>query len=71
VQQRRKARGTGKPPALPRLVEAVIVLATEPPPARGLVLHLPGGCRVEVADEGQAKVAAALLRALCAGGAGC
>ena len=32
--------------------------------ARALVVHLPGGGRVEVADEGQVKMVAALLRAL-------
>jgi len=71
VQQRRKSRGAGKPLALPRLVEAVVARAEALPSVRALVVHLPGGGRVEVADEGQAKVAAALLRAFCAGGAGC
>ena len=71
VQQRRKARGAGKPPALPRLVEAVVAQAEALPSVRALVVHLPGGARAEVADEWQAKMAAALLRELCAGGAGC
>ena len=71
VQQRRKARGAGKPDAWPRLVEAVVAQAEALPSVRALVVHLPGGARAEVADEGQAKMAAALLRELCAGGAGC
>ena len=71
VQQRRKARGAGKPPALPRLVEAVVAQAEALPSSWAVVVHLPGGGRVEVADEGQAKVAAVLLRELCAGGVGC
>jgi hypothetical protein len=37
---------------------------------RVLVVHLPGGARVEVADAAQAVVAAHLLRAL-GGGAVC
>jgi hypothetical protein len=41
------------------------------PSIRAVVVHLPGGGRVEVADEGQAKLAAVLLRELYAGGAGC
>ena len=46
-------------------------------------MELPGGARIEIADEAQAQLAAVLLRALgaaegrvaasplCAGGAGC
>jgi transposase-like protein len=71
VQQRRKALGAGKPPTLPRLVEAVVARAEALPSIRALVVHLPGGGHVEVGDEGQAKMAAVLLRELCAGGAGC
>lgn len=37
-------------------------------PARGVMLHLPGGVRMEVAHADQAPLAAALLRALSAGG---
>jgi hypothetical protein len=71
VQQRRGERHAGKSVALPRLVEAVVAQAEALPPARAVVVHLPGGGRVEVADEGQVKMVAALLRALCTGGAGC
>jgi len=71
VQRRRRERHAGKSVALPRLVEAVVTQAEASPPARALVVHLPGGGRVEVADEGQAKVAAVLLRELGAGGVGC
>jgi len=71
VQRRRRERQAGKPPALPRLVEAVVAQPEALPSIRTVVVHLPGGGRAEVADGGQAKMAAALLRALCAGGAGC
>jgi transposase-like protein len=71
VQQRRRERRGGKSVALPRLVEAVVAQAEVSPAARAVVVHLPGGGRVEVADEGQAKMAAVLLQALAAGGAGC
>jgi len=71
VQQRRRERQAGKSVALPRLVEAVVAQAEALPSIRALVVHLPGGGRLEVADEGQAKMAAVLLRALCAGGVGC
>jgi len=71
VQQRRRERQAGKPVALPRLVEAVVAQAEALPASRAVVVHLPGGGRVEVADEAQAKVAAVLLRELGMGGAGC
>ena len=71
VQQRRRERHAGKPVALPRLVEAVVAQAEALPSSRAVVVHLPGGGRVEVADEGQAKVAAVLLRELGMGGVGC
>lgn len=58
-----RPKPTGRKPAL-RLVEAVV----EPPPAPAagtlLVLQLPGGVRVEVANETQAALAASLVRAL-------
>ena len=71
VQQRRRERHGGRSVGLPRLVEAVVAQAEALPPARAVVVNLPGGGRVEVADEGQAKVAAVLLRELGAGGVGC
>ena len=46
-----------------RLLEAMI--ESEPTPATsGLVLQLPGGVRLEVADEKQAALAALVVRAL-------
>jgi len=73
AQKRRRQRGdyaAGKVKAAKPSVqwlEAVI----SPPPGSAvkagaifLVLHLPGGARVEVADEKQALLAAVMLRAL-------
>lgn len=61
--QHSRPKHPGRPPRL-RLLEAVVepshVAAARP----ALVLQLPGGVRVEVADEKQAALAAALLRAL-------
>ena len=48
-----------------RLLEAMIESAPNPSTAvGGLVLQLPGGVRVEVADEKQAALAALVVRAL-------
>jgi len=68
VQQRRRQRHAGAPsagqaPAL-RWVEAALGV-----PGAGLCVHLEGGARMEITDAGQAKLAAALLRALAEGGA--
>jgi hypothetical protein len=87
VQKRRRQRNAGAAagrPAALRWVEAAVAEAAvaEAPCAR-LRVELPGGARIEIADEAQAKLAAVLLRALaaaerrvtatplCAGGAGC
>jgi hypothetical protein len=64
--QRRRQRGVSAPatvkPADPaRWLEAVVDQAQNP---AVLVLQLPGGARVEVADEKQAVLAAVLVRAL-------
>ena len=63
VQHSRRTKDSGQPPRL-RLLEAVVesaqVVAVDSP----LVLQLPGGVRVEVADEKQAMLAASLVRAL-------
>ena len=82
AHQRRKLRGCvdaiqeprGEPAAL-KWVEAV---PEEVRPssaaftsACALVVHLPGGARMEIADGAQAVIAAGLLRALGAGGAVC
>jgi len=78
VQKRRKARGGGsamnaREPVVPRLrgwVEATVESATEEA-TRTLVVHLPGGARLEVRDAAQAVLAAHLLRALGSGGMAC
>jgi transposase-like protein len=44
-----------------RLLEAVVEQAR---PSMVLVLHLPGGARMEISDANQAALAAALVRAL-------
>jgi len=53
--RRTKPKGLAKPV---RLLEAVVA---PPEPATLLVLHLPGGVRVEISDEQQAELAAALV----------
>jgi hypothetical protein len=82
AHQRRKLRGCvdagqeprGGPAAL-KWVEAVPEdvgpSSAACPSACALVVHLPGGARMEIADGAQAVIAAGLLRALGAGGAGC
>ena len=65
VQERR-----GEPAAL-RWVEAVPEGGRPPAAARALVVHLQCGARMEIGDASQAALAAELLRALGAGGAGC
>ena len=56
----------------PRFVEAQIGQGS-PGPVRAVALRveLPCGARMEVGDASQARMAAALLRALAAGGEGC
>ena len=87
VQQRRRATGAYEPMAMtgpattskgraalpgPRFVEAQLGgSAPGPGSGRALRVELPGGARMEIADDSQAAMAAALLRALAAGGAGC
>src|SRR5271167_4448887 len=63
VQRRRRSKPLGRASRL-RLLEAVVESpqAVEAGPA--LVLRLPGGVRVEVADEKQAVLAAMLVRGL-------
>lgn len=56
--RRAKPKGLAKPV---RLLEAVVA---PPEPSTLLVLHLPGGARVEISDEQQAELAAALVRSL-------
>lgn len=62
---RRRKGPVAKGPAAPadpmRWLEAVVDQAK---PSTAMVLQLPGGARVEVADEKQAVLAAVLVRAL-------
>jgi hypothetical protein len=78
AHQRRKERVCGDAvqgrhgePAALKWVEAVPADVKPSPAARALVVHLPGGARMEIADGAQVAIAAGLLRALGAGGAGC
>jgi hypothetical protein len=70
AQRRRRQRGSAPVAAKTvdsvRWLEAVVEGAKNPSgqsPA-AIVLHLPGGARVEVADEKQALLAAVMIRAL-------
>ena len=78
AHQRRKARGCGDAereqrggPAALKWVEAVPEDVKPSPAARVLVVHLPGGARMEIADGAQVAIAAELLRTLGTGGTGC
>jgi len=62
VQQDRRHKPSRRPRPL-RLLEAMIESVPNSVPS-GLVLQLPGGVRVEVADEKQAALAALVVRAL-------
>jgi hypothetical protein len=78
AHQRRKERGCGDAvqgrhgePAALKWVEAVPEEVRAAAAARALVVHLQCGARMEIGDASQAALAAELLRALGAGGAGC
>ena len=87
VQKRRRATGagamagkTGRVPTRkvrtalpgPRFVEARIERSSPGPGGVvALRVELPCGARMEIEDVSQAQIAAALLRAMAAGGAGC
>jgi len=58
-----RPKACGRKPAL-RLLEAIVGSSPATAPDAMLVLQLPGGVRVEVADEKQATLAATLVRAL-------
>lgn len=73
AQRRRKARaadGSAKVPAASadkmRWLEAVVEQSQNPSRTRttAMVVHLPGGARLEIADVQQALLAAAFVRAL-------
>lgn len=66
VRKRGKPSGVSAPAPVKavdsaRWLEAVVEQAQNP---AALVLHLPGGVRMEVADEKQAALAAVLVRAI-------
>ena len=63
VQRNRPKQSPGRKPPL-RLLEAVVEPAPVTATGSLLVLQLPGGVRVEVADEKQAVLAALVVRAL-------
>ena len=77
VQKRKKQRGgedgglapLNTPPALP-WVEAVVESSASGT-AKPLVMYLPDGVRLEIADAGQAALAAELLRVLGIGAQRC
>ena len=73
VQRRKRQRGaypaphdSAKPADSVRWLEAVVEQVQNPgrPRTNGLVLQLPGGARLEMADVAQAVLAAAFVRAL-------
>ena len=75
VQKRRKLRGDGGvaaqlQPAALKWVEASVASA-EANAAQPLVVHLPGGARIELVEVGQVALAGELLRVLCGGGMTC
>ena len=63
VQHSRRSKRSGRPPRL-RLLEAVVESTSVAAAVLPLVLQLPGGVHLEVADEKQAALAAVLIRAL-------
>ena len=63
VKHRRHGQRSGRPPRL-RLLEAVVESPQVGVAGTALALLLPGGVRVEVADEKQVVLAALLVRAL-------
>lgn len=64
AQKRR--RQAGDQPAKPKSepVKWLEALVEQPETPTALVLHLPGGARVEISNEPQAELAAALVRSL-------
>jgi transposase-like protein len=79
VQQRRRQRGevfkATKPRALQwveaRVESEVAGVAGVAGVAAPLVVHLPGGIRMEIEDAAQAALAVEILRRLAAGGVSC
>ena len=69
--QKRRRKGAGpvkasgaSAPAAPDTVKWLEAVVEQPETPTALVLHLPGGTRVEINDEQQARLAAALVRSL-------
>ena len=60
----RERREAEREPGRLELVEVEAAAPTAPEAGRCLAVALPGGARIEVRDEAQARLAAALLRAL-------
>jgi hypothetical protein len=78
VQKRRKARRVAAAVSDPGGALGPMATWVEaardtrvPGSGRTLLVHLPGGARLEIADESQALLAANLLHALSHGGARC
>ena len=63
VQRRRRSKPSGRGSRL-RLLEAIVESPQVVEAGPALALLLPGGVRLEVADEKQAVLAAMLVRAL-------
>ena len=65
LQRHRRAKPKGQPPIM-RLLEAVVEQAQEgtAPSVSLVVLKLPGGAQIELADPKQVPLAATLIRAL-------
>ncbi len=63
VQRSRGSKPSRRPPRL-RLLEAVVEPSQVSAAGSALVLQLPGGVRLEVADESQVALAARLVQAL-------
>jgi transposase-like protein len=61
LQRYRRVKRPARKPAI-RLLEAVVAPAA--PAAELLVVHLPGGARLEMSDANQIPLVAALVRAL-------
>ena len=69
LRRRKQRQGSGVKPsgkkADPvRWLEAVVDQALPPSPATGLIVHLPGGARMEVGQGAQVALAAQLLKLL-------
>lgn len=59
-----KTKSTAKPLRQLQWLEAVVDKPNPPTGASVLVIHLPGGAKMEIADPAQAMLAATLLRSL-------